>query len=140
MPQKFYYINPFLANVPILYPLKTPESQRYSDVSRGYKMGTLVRNGLRGLAILFKTLKSSERKYEPTFTYSRRTYAFTDPLDTGRKLNVHKTFRRRPGHLLNVFCMFNIRSVSRGYVIIGLNLTLLNIETILWVLSQKFKL
>ena len=29
-------INPFLANVPILHPLKT----------RGYKMGTLARNGL----------------------------------------------------------------------------------------------
>ena len=34
------------------------------------------------------------------------------PLDTGRKLNVHKTFRRRPGHLLNVLCTFNLRPVS----------------------------
>ena len=33
------YFNPFLANVPILYPLKTPENHRY-------KMGTLARNGL----------------------------------------------------------------------------------------------
>ena len=32
-------------------------------------------------------------------------------LDTRRKLNVHKTFRRR---LLNVFCTFNLLSVSRG--------------------------
>ena len=39
-------VNPFLANVPILYPLKTPENQRFSDVFRGYKMGTLARNGL----------------------------------------------------------------------------------------------
>ena len=23
------------------------------------------------------------------------------PVDTGRKLNIHKTFRRRPGRLLN---------------------------------------
>ena len=38
--------NPFLANVPILYPLKTPENQRFSGVFRGYKMGTLARNGL----------------------------------------------------------------------------------------------
>ena len=36
------------------------------------------------------------------------------PLDTGRNLNVHKTFRRRPGRLLNVLCSFNLRSVSRG--------------------------
>ena len=38
-------INPFLANVPILYPLKTPENQRFS-VFRRYKLGTLATNGL----------------------------------------------------------------------------------------------
>ena len=37
---------PFLANVSILYPLKTPENQRFSCVFRGNKMGTLDRNGL----------------------------------------------------------------------------------------------
>ena len=36
------------------------------------------------------------------------------PVDTGRKLNVHKTFRRRPGLLLNVLCTFNLRPVSTG--------------------------
>ena len=36
------------------------------------------------------------------------------PADTGRKLNVHKTFRRRPGRLLNVLCMVNLRPVSTG--------------------------
>ena len=42
-------INPFLANVSILHPLKTPENERFSDVSdvfRGYKLGTLAINGL----------------------------------------------------------------------------------------------
>ena len=38
-------INPFLANVPLLYPLKTSENLRFSDVSRGYRSGTLVKNG-----------------------------------------------------------------------------------------------
>ena len=38
----------------------------------------------------------------------------TNPLDTGRKLNVRKTFRRRPGRLLNVLCTFNVRPVSTG--------------------------
>ena len=38
------------------------------------------------------------------------------PVDTGRKLNVHKTFRRRPGRLLNVVCTFNLRPVSTGLV------------------------
>ena len=37
-----------------------------------------------------------------------------NPVDTGRKLNVHKTFRRRPGRLLNVLCTFNLRPVSTG--------------------------
>ena len=36
------------------------------------------------------------------------------PVDTGRKLNVHKTFRRRPGRLLNILCTFNLRQVSTG--------------------------
>ena len=40
-------VNPFLANAPILYPLKTPENQSFSGVFRGYKMGILTRNGLR---------------------------------------------------------------------------------------------
>ena len=38
------------------------------------------------------------------------------PVDTWRKLNVHKTFRRRPGRLLNVVYTFNLRPVSTGSV------------------------
>ena len=38
--------------------------------------------------------------------------ADTSPVDTGRKLNVHKTLPRCPARLLNVLCMFNLRSVS----------------------------
>ena len=37
-----------------------------------------------------------------------------NPVDTGRKLNVHKTFRKRPVLLLNVLCTFNLRPVSTG--------------------------
>ena len=36
------------------------------------------------------------------------------PVDTGHKLNVHKTFRRRPGRLLNVICTFSLGPVSTG--------------------------
>ena len=39
------------------------------------------------------------------------------PADTGRKLDVHKTFRRRPERLLNVLCTFNLRSVSTGVAV-----------------------
>ena len=41
----------------------------------------------------------------------------TFPIDTGRKLNVHKTFRRRPGRLLKVLCTFSLRPVSTGFEI-----------------------
>ena len=36
------------------------------------------------------------------------------PVDRGRRLNVHNTFRRRPERLFNVLCTFNLRPVSRG--------------------------
>ena len=39
-------IKPFLANVPMLQPLKIPKNQRFSGVFWGYKMGTLNINGL----------------------------------------------------------------------------------------------
>ena len=38
----------------------------------------------------------------------------TNHIDTGRKLNVHKTFRRRTGHLPNALCTFILRLVSTG--------------------------
>ena len=40
-------LNPFLANVPFFYLLKTPENLWFSGVFRGYKIGTLARNGLK---------------------------------------------------------------------------------------------
>ena len=43
---ELFSITPFLTNVLILYPLKTSEKLRFSDVFRGYKMGTLATNGL----------------------------------------------------------------------------------------------
>ena len=41
------------------------------------------------------------------------------PLDVGRTLKVHETFRGRAGRLLNVLCRFNLRPVSRGYDNLG---------------------
>ena len=54
----------------------------------------------------FRKIKSHERSSLP------KTHLH--PVDTGRKSNVHKTFRRRPGRLLNVLCTFNLRPVSTG--------------------------
>ena len=39
-------------------------------------------------------------------------------VDTGRKWNVHKTFRRRSGRLLNVLCTFDLRRVSAGISVV----------------------
>ena len=44
-------------------------------------------------------------------------YAFTAQVflaDIGRKLNVHKTFRKRPEHFPNVLCTFSLRPVYMG--------------------------
>ena len=38
-------INPFQANIPFLYPLKTSENRSFSDVFRGYRNGKLDWNG-----------------------------------------------------------------------------------------------
>ena len=35
------------------------------------------------------------------------------PVNAGRKLNLHKTFRKCPGRLLNMFCTFKLRPASR---------------------------
>ena len=59
------------------------------------------------------TLKWAKLKYDIT---NQLVLTWDYPVDTGRKLNVHKTFRRRPGRLLNVLCTFNLRPVSTGYL------------------------
>ena len=38
-------------------------------------------------------------------------------LATGRKLNVHKTFKGHLGRLLQVWCSFNLYSASWGFVL-----------------------
>ena len=40
--------------------------------------------------------------------------AGANPAVTGRKFNVRKMFRRRPGRPMNVLCTFNLRPVSTG--------------------------
>ena len=43
----FVTFNPFSTNGPLLYPLKTSENRRFSNVYRGYRGGTLVENRLK---------------------------------------------------------------------------------------------
>ena len=68
------------------------------------------------LTIFLKFRKSYFQKHLP-INYSIRVHLASKqiyPVDTGRKLNVYKTFRRRPGRLLNILCTFNLRPVSTG--------------------------
>ena len=51
--------------------------------------------------------------YLPIF-FILYTFLSFHPVETGRKLNVHWTFRRRPGRLLNVLRTFNLPPVSTG--------------------------
>ena len=54
---KNFTVNSFQVNVPFLYPLKTSENQKFSDVSRGYRNGTLSCNEL-----IKKELTETRRK------------------------------------------------------------------------------
>ena len=46
--------------------------------------------------------------------FEEQTFAKINPAETGRELNVHKAFLRRPGGILNALCPFNICPVSTG--------------------------
>ena len=80
------YINPFLAYVPILYPLETPENLWFSGVFRGYKMGTLARNGL------ISELKSFHSKSEDSSQFFFIFYTFHAYKFGGGKENYGKIY------------------------------------------------
>ena len=42
-------------------------------------------------------------------------FAHNFPVDTGHKLNLYKTFRTRPGRLLNILCAFSLSPVSTRF-------------------------
>ena len=64
--------------------------------------------------------KGSRKNFIPPWRFFLYFYInhILIPVDTGRKVNVHKTFRRYPGSLLNVLCTFILRPVSAGTEII----------------------
>ena len=96
----------------------------------------IVNGSVRNWWHFFEILKNGGKKWSPqlfvtselwwlnydfvtilphTIIFKRRKLI---PVDTERKLNVHKTLRRRPERLLNVLCTFNLRPVSTGIKII----------------------
>ena len=83
---------------------------------------------IEGTPSVFMTLEKNSLKTCSVFIVFYNVIILYDPVDTGRKFNVHKTFRRRPGRLLNVLCTFNLRPVSMGRVIFSLETTLFDDE------------
>ena len=49
------------------------------------------------------------------------------PVDTGHKLRIRKTFRRRPGRLLNILCTFSLRLESAGILVLRIPLDYLGL-------------
>ena len=77
-----------------------------------YQNTTLLLKGTEGFSTMIGPLMLCMFKDECIyFTFPRFKRL---PVDTGRKLNVDKTFRRRPGRLLNVLCTFNLRPAYTG--------------------------
>ena len=90
-------INPFMANVPITCPLKTPENLSFSGVFRGYIMGTMARNGLI-ITTLFTNIdctKFCETVIQLTLCSYLVTYAFSSESTTCSSLNVKELLLRK---------------------------------------------
>ena len=49
-------VNPFHTSVPFLHPLKASENQSFFDIFRGYRNGTLIRDGFMSLSFLVRTI------------------------------------------------------------------------------------
>ena len=62
-------------NVPLLYPLKTSENQKFSDVFRGHRSGALVENGLKPDSLLPK--KFFFRSIESPLKVMKNDFYFT---------------------------------------------------------------
>ena len=95
-----------LNNSRIIQPLSSSTCKMTSE----YFLPLIYKNNRRQvfyiicLLINFDEVSSMKLFFQQTATFL---------LDTGRKLNVHKTFRRRPWCLLNVLCKFNLHFVPK---------------------------
>ena len=82
---------------------------------------------LRAIESNFRWERFLSRTFIHTENHKTMTSAF--PVDTGRTLSVHKTFRRRPRRLLTDLYTFNLRPVSMGLLVVvmtGQNLKLIS--------------
>ena len=73
----------------------------------------LLKLNFHYLKIIHIFIMFSSKKYDIFWKKKQKN----NPIDTGSKLNVHKTFRKRPGRLLKVLCAFSLRPVSTGFIV-----------------------
>ena len=66
------------------------------------------------LTTWYAHVRQIQRKYLWSGFFNSRPSTLSILLDKGRKLSVHKSFRRRPICFLNVLYTFNLRPVARG--------------------------
>ena len=59
-------------------------------------------------------VKLAGKMLYPSNSVTQQTQVDVNRCHSRRKLNIDKTFRRRPGRLLNVLCTLNLRPVSTG--------------------------
>ena len=101
-----------------LKPCWTPVAELFAKIVNGYNMLTIFAkssiNYFRKSSATFEVSKT--KKFGKNFNKLSHFLKckFGNPVDTGLKLKVHKSFRRRPGRLLNVLSTFNLRPVSAG--------------------------
>ena len=91
-----------------------------------YKQPILIKQWNHNIfvEILYSCLRDTDRLLGVFFSL----LAVIFPIDTGRKLNVHKTFRIRLGRLLNVLCRYNLHPVSTWtYTLTNLQLSILDL-------------
>ena len=89
------------------------------DLSKRFLLKALIKDEISNKKLIFSIciflteiyIIEFLRVYKTDMKWVKRSSC---SLVTGRKLNVHKTFRRRPGRLLNVLCTFNLRPASTG--------------------------
>ena len=92
----------------------------YMQLAERVKIYTSIFQGGRKIYLLsIKLLSSLFTIMLKTFlieVHLKNTWTLKEhsSLDTGCKLNVHKTFRRRPGRLLNFLCTIKLTPVPRG--------------------------
>ena len=101
--------NPFQENVSFLYPLKMSQNQRFSDVFRWYRKGTLASNGLNDLDNISILLdKDNDSEEEITHQFNKVVLlSILKKTATNQTLKYTQKMHRNTGQLQRTSGMFS---------------------------------